>query len=118
MARDEILNVVTEVFKKLPLAEVTQRLERVGLPYATINRPEDLLDDEHLLASEGLLDIDLDNGKMAKLPALPIEFSEQKFGLRSSIPGIGEHTSDVLSEIGYSTDQINALRASGVLGDL
>jgi len=46
---------------------------------------------------------------------LPVEFSDEKFGLRRTIPSVGEHNADVLGDIGYSDEDILMLRKSGVL---
>ena len=40
-------------------------MEKAGLPFAPIRRPEDLLDDEHLLATGGLADVRLPDGPRA-----------------------------------------------------
>ena len=113
--RETILDVVTCAFKQFALNELSERLDRVGLPYATINKPEDLLADQHMLESGGLIDVELNDGTTAKLPALPVEFSNEKFGLRRAIPSIGEHTTSILDDIGYSDQDISILRRRGVL---
>ncbi len=113
--RETILDVVTCAFKQFALNELSERLDRVGLPYATINKPEDLLADQHMLESGGLIDVELNDGTTAKLPALPVEFSNEKFGLRRAIPSIGEHTTSILDDIGYSDQDISILRKRGVL---
>ena len=115
LQRETILDVVTCAFKQFDLNELSERLDRVGLPYATINKPEDLLDDQHMLESGGLIDVELNDGTTAKLPALPVEFSNEKFGLRRAIPSVGEHTTSVLDDIGYSDQEISILRKRGVL---
>ena len=115
LQREAILDVVAYKFKQISLHDLTLRIEKIGLPYATINRPEDLLVDQHLVESGGLLEVDLGEGKTAQLPALPVEFSDEKFGLRRTIPSVGEHNADVLGDIGYSDEDILMLRKSGVL---
>lgn len=114
LKRDVILATVKEKFKNLNVAQLSSRLARIGLPYAPINKPEDLVADPHLLASSGLLNIKINNDSTAKLPALPIAFSGERFGLYKDIPQAGENTEQVLSSLGYTTTEICELREGGV----
>ena len=69
------------------------------MPYAPITKPQELFDDPHLLASAGLVPLEFPNGETAGLPALPLEMSGQRFGVRYPLPEIGEHTAEILREL-------------------
>ena len=114
-ARDRLIPVVTEVFKKFSKAELMAKCEATGLPFAPITRPEDLFDDPHLNASGGLLDVTLPNGTPTRLPALPLEMAGQRLGLRHDLPKIGEHGRETLADLGYSAAEIDALITDKVL---
>jgi crotonobetainyl-CoA:carnitine CoA-transferase CaiB-like acyl-CoA transferase len=111
--KDRILPVIRELFAGMGKQEMVQRLENAGIPFAPINRPADLFDDPHLGAHGGLVDVTLTAGKNAgkqvSLPALPVEMSRRKFGLRSDLPLEGEHTVAVLQEIGFSPEEIQSM---------
>ena len=92
-----------------------EKIEHLGLPFAPIGKPEDMFDDPHLNASGGLLDMELEDGQAAKLPALPVALNGERIGLRLSPPKIGEHTDVVMREAGLSEDQISAMRDGGVI---
>ena len=115
--RDSIIPVISALFASMSKQELMDRLELAGIPFAPINRPEDLLDDPHLKASKGLLPITLSDGKgtgtQARLPALPIEMSDGKFELRSDLPREGEHSIEVMSDAGYSIDEIDEMLRDG-----
>lgn len=89
-AREDILPRVRALFATLPRRELVQKLERLGLPFAPITRPDELFDDPHLEAG-GLLDVGLPDGKTARLPALPLEIDGVRAPLRCNIPAIDEH---------------------------
>src|SRR3712207_8296979 len=101
----------TTLFRsKLPKAELMARCERLGLSFAPINRPGDLFDDPHLLASGGLLPVDLSSAENAPggapakadagLPGLPVMLPSGRPGLRRQPPRAGEHGAEIAREIG------------------
>ena len=113
--KDRFLPEIEAAFKALTKAELMEKIEHLGLPFAPIGKPEDMFDDPHLNASGGLLDMELEDGQSAKLPALPVALDGDRVGLRLSPPKVGEHTDAVMSEAGLSEDQIKAMRDAGII---
>lgn len=107
-ARDVILPRVRALFAGFTRAELVTRLEKVGLPFAPIVRPDELFDDPHLLAGSGLVDVTIPGGGKTRLPALPIEFDGARLGVRHDIPQPGEDTADILRDLGLSEGEIAA----------
>ncbi|WP_407527597.1 CaiB/BaiF CoA transferase family protein [Methylobacterium oryzisoli] len=124
-ARPRILARVGAVFATLDKAELMARCEALGLPFSPINRPGDLFDDPHLLASGGLLPTDLTRARPdeafrpatdnAGLPALPISLFDGRPGLTRQPPRVGEHGRDIARELGLREDEVAALIEAGVL---
>jgi crotonobetainyl-CoA:carnitine CoA-transferase CaiB-like acyl-CoA transferase len=112
--RSWLLPRLAEVFRRETQAALAARLERIGLPFAPIARPWDLLEDPHLRASGGLLPTRV-GAKSIRVPALPIELDGQRLPKRSDPPAVGEHVAELLSELGYSADEQARLRNEGVL---
>ena len=103
-----------EAMKKYSKAELAARLESMGLPFAPIAKPWDLLDDAHLAASGGLISTRAGE-KTIRVPALPLEFDGKRLGKRADPPAIGEHGTQVLREIGYSADAVRGLAERRVI---
>jgi crotonobetainyl-CoA:carnitine CoA-transferase CaiB-like acyl-CoA transferase len=104
----------------MSLADLSDRLDRAGLPFSPINRPGDLFEDPHLSASDGLVPVHLTEGIHAgaatQLPRLPIEFGQTKSPLHHDIPAGGRaQPGEVLQELGLNIDQIAALIERGIL---
>ena len=114
-ARDRIIPVVRELFGRITRADLMEKLEACGLPYAHIARPEDLFDDPHLTASGALLPVTLPDGSSALLPTTPIEMNGRKPGLSRDLPASGQHTAEVLREIGYDAAALAELEADDVI---
>ncbi|HSQ05584.1 MAG TPA: CoA transferase, partial [Burkholderiales bacterium] len=108
-ARPRIIPIVKEIFSGMTKAELMAKCERVGLPFAPISKPEDLFEDPHLLASGGLTDVTLPNGTKTRSPALPVEMNDRRFGTRLDLPGVGQHTHELLAELGYPDARIQDL---------
>jgi crotonobetainyl-CoA:carnitine CoA-transferase CaiB-like acyl-CoA transferase len=115
-ARPRILPIVTAIFAQMGKQELMDKCEALGLPFAPIARPEDLFEDPHLNASGGLTPITLLNGKKTKVPVLPIEMDGERFGTRTELPRVGEHTREVLAGLGYGPADIERLVAAKVVG--
>ncbi len=115
LKRDVIMPIVRAAFKTFTKAELMEKLERTGLPFAPISRPEDLFDDPHLNAGGGLLDLEMEDGTLTKLPALPISLNNKRLCKRLNPPKVGEHTNAILASAGYSNQEIAQLRQADVI---
>ena len=107
--RDIIIPKLQELFRTFTKQELMEKLDQTGLPFAPINKPQDLFDDPHLNESGGLLTIDIPDGGSTKLPAMPIEMNDRRFDLHQQVPKVGEHTKEILKEIGLSGETIDSL---------
>ena len=101
-------------------SELAALFERVGLPFAPIRKPEELFDDEHLLATGGLADITLPDGERAGQTAqttlFPFTMDGQRLGVRLQPPTKGQHTQELVAGLGYDETEIKDLIARGALG--
>jgi crotonobetainyl-CoA:carnitine CoA-transferase CaiB-like acyl-CoA transferase len=110
-ARDTLLPQVRELFKGYTKAALVEKLERTGLPFAPIGKPEDMFDDPHLNASGGLGDVTLPDGTRTRLPLLPVELDGRRPTQGGDLPGIGAHTREVLRGLGVGDDELETLAA-------
>ena len=94
-------------------AELAAVFERHGLPFAPITKPHELLDDPHLLATGGLAPITLTDGATAGQTAqtvlLPLALDGERLGVRQGPPRLGEHSAELLAELGYSAEDATRL---------
>ena len=97
-----------EIMRRYTKDELAAHLEAMGLPFAPIAKPWDLLDDPHLKASGGLLETKV-RGKTIRVPALPLEFDGKRLEKRADPPQIGEHGAQLLKELGCSAAEVRRL---------
>ena len=112
MARPTLIADLRERFEKYSAAELTDIFEKNSLPYAPIKRPQDLMDDPHLLATGGLAPITLPNGEVTNTVLLPFTLDGQRMGVHRSPPKLGEHSLELLKELGYSEENAIKLGAA------
>jgi crotonobetainyl-CoA:carnitine CoA-transferase CaiB-like acyl-CoA transferase len=110
--RSWIIPEIAGILKGRTMAELCPVFEKLGLPFAPVNKPGDLFDDPHLIASGGLLDIKIGDGRTVPTPALPFTIDGQRLQKRRDPPQVGEHTAEVMAELGYSAQELAALRGA------
>jgi crotonobetainyl-CoA:carnitine CoA-transferase CaiB-like acyl-CoA transferase len=107
--RDVIIPRLQELFKRFTKDDLMKKLDNTGLPFAPISKPDDLFDDIHLNESGGLLDIEIPTGGTTKLPAMPINMDGRRFDVHTPVPQVGEHSIQILEELGMDEEEINNL---------
>lgn len=98
-ARERLIPLVQSILGTRPVAEIEALCEAAGLPFARINTPWDLFEDPHLLASGGLLPVTLPDGRVARVPALPMQFGERRLGVRHDLASPGQHNDEILGPL-------------------
>jgi crotonobetainyl-CoA:carnitine CoA-transferase CaiB-like acyl-CoA transferase len=98
-ARPALLGQLAETLRAHRVDVLVPHLEAAGLPYARVVRPDQLVDDPHLLQSGGLVDMPTDDGGLAKVVLLPLLMAGRRPGVRLPLPKVGEHTEAVLGSL-------------------
>jgi len=115
-ARDWMMPVLRSRLADRSAAELGRIFEDSGLPFAPITQPEALFDDPHLNATGALAPLTLPDGRQTKVPLLPLTLGEQRPGVRLQPPQLGQHTSELLQEVGYGAAEIESMRSRGIVG--
>jgi crotonobetainyl-CoA:carnitine CoA-transferase CaiB-like acyl-CoA transferase len=113
--RPTLLPLVATIVAQHTRAELAEVFDRIAVPFSPVAKPGDLFDDPQLNAEGRMLEVDFAGGVHAKLPRLPIEIGDHDVGLRRQPPAIGEHTAEILSELGLAKSDIDALCARGIV---
>jgi crotonobetainyl-CoA:carnitine CoA-transferase CaiB-like acyl-CoA transferase len=116
LKREAFMPRVRALFAGLKRAEILAACERIGLPFAPINRPEDMADDPHLNHPGAMIDMTLTDGRPARVPALPLEWESERFGLVRDLPPAGRDTVEVARRLGLTETEIDALFHARALG--
>lgn len=96
--------------------EALAALETARIPAGPLYAPQQALDDPHIRAAGLLIDTDYPGlPRPAPLAPTPIDLSETPGRVRHRPPTLGEHTEEILAELGYRPEEIAGLRARSVI---
>ena len=109
LARSWLMPLLREKMAPHSAAHIAEIFEKNGLPFAPIARPQDLLEDPHLNATGALAPITLPDGRETKTVLLPFTLDGKRLDVRLSPPRLGEHSLEILTALGYSSEQALAL---------
>ena len=99
LARARIIPRVAEEIRRWEVAELSAKLEVLNICFSPINRPEDLLQDPHVLRPGGLVQNVNADGKPFRVPALPVEWNGSNIGEGLRVPVLGADTEAVRAEL-------------------
>src|SRR5215212_7266423 len=99
----------------LTSAELVGRLEQAQVPYSPVNTPFDLLDDPQLNSGGKLLEVETEAGGTIKTAGTPVASNNFELSVRHQPPALGQHSREVLLELGYSEAEVETLVSSGAV---
>jgi crotonobetainyl-CoA:carnitine CoA-transferase CaiB-like acyl-CoA transferase len=109
----ELHPIFTERIASLPLADLKERLSAEDTIYSPIASPTEVIDDPQVHANGYLAPHPAH--ERARLASSPMQFNCHGLEVARGAPAIGEHTDEVLREIGLEADEIARLRDAGAL---
>lgn len=114
-AREWMMPILRAQLAGRSAAELSAMFEANELPFAPITRPEELFDDPHLNATGGLAAVRMNDGSASKVPLMPFTLGGKRPGIRLQPPLLGEHTRELLQEVGYSAAEIDAFKSHRII---
>jgi crotonobetainyl-CoA:carnitine CoA-transferase CaiB-like acyl-CoA transferase len=100
-------------FAALPMAEIARRLDEADLVWAPLQTPAEVAADPQIAAAGGFVDVDDGHGGTYRSPAAPARFPGADAERRPRSPQLGEHTREVLAELGYGEAEVAAMIEGG-----
>jgi len=113
--RIELDGSIEAITKQKTTKEWLNIFEGSGMPYSAVNDVQGTLNHEHTLARGMVKQMDHEACGPIKMVNTPVKYSESKPSIRSVPPMLGQHTDEVLRDIGMSESQIEALKAEGAV---
>ncbi|EGL82561.1 L-carnitine dehydratase/bile acid-inducible protein F [Caldalkalibacillus thermarum TA2.A1] len=113
--RYELEALLSEVFKQKTAAEWRDLLNQEGIPCGPINNMKELFHDPQVAAREMVVSMQHPTAGDIRLVGSPLKLSRTPVQFRCPPPRAGEHTREVLRDLGIADREIEALKEKGIL---
>lgn len=113
--RQELMPIMEEVFASKNYDEWEKRLRENNLKYGPILSPIDVITDPQALANDFFTEVDHPDIGKVKLVNNPTYFYPDAASIKSPAPLLGQHTEEILAEVGYSSGEISQLKNDKVI---
>ena len=109
-------DMISEMVLRYATAEITARLEAEDVPHAVVLKREEVLTNPQVLANGSIGTLDDPRAGRMRMAHAAGRFDGKPMPFRRPAPALGEHTNEILAELGRSTTDIDALRKAGAVG--
>ncbi|CUU59278.1 Crotonobetainyl-CoA:carnitine CoA-transferase CaiB [Parafrankia irregularis] len=109
---DACAEILEGEFSRRTFAECRELLGSIDVPWAPVQAVEELLDDPQVIANDYIGEVAVEGGPTYRIPNVPVQFDGRPAQLRRA-PENGEHTEQILLELGYTWEQIIELKDAG-----
>lgn len=112
--RDKLISILNEIFETRPKKEWVDLFESYKIPSGPVNNFSDILNDPHIKEREMVVEMDHPSLGDIKQLGIPVKLSRTPGELISIPPEQGEHSKDILRNIGYTDEQIQGFINEGI----
>jgi crotonobetainyl-CoA:carnitine CoA-transferase CaiB-like acyl-CoA transferase/sulfur carrier protein ThiS len=113
--RKELVPVLERRIAQFTKAEVVRRLREANVPVGPINALDEVFADPVIRHLGLIAEVDHPTAGRVRAPGIPVRLSETPASVRRHPPLLGEHTDEVLAELGYTSQEIAGLRRGGAI---
>ncbi len=111
---EELVKQAEKLFREKTVDEWLETFDSVGVPAGPVRFVQEMLDHEQVEANGLSVKLEHTLAGPVKMVGPIISMSETPLEARSASPALGEHTDEILASMGYSQDEIVALKSGGV----
>ncbi|WP_368652545.1 CaiB/BaiF CoA transferase family protein [Ornithinibacillus sp. 4-3] len=112
--RETLLALLEELFANRTVKEWVEIFENAKIPVGPVNKFSDILEDEHIKYREMVVEKEHPTVGNLRMLGIPVKLSRTPGEINTVPPGLGEHSDSVLKDLGYSDEEITALKEAGV----
>lgn len=110
-----LTEIINEWLSAITVNEALALLESNGVPSAPVKTIDELVRDPHLIARNMVADVVHPVAGPTRIPGIPTKLEDSPDTIERPSPVLGQHTEEVLLEIGYSKEKVQELREQGII---
>jgi crotonobetainyl-CoA:carnitine CoA-transferase CaiB-like acyl-CoA transferase len=111
-----LIPLLAQVFATATVNEWVTRLSAQGVPCTSVNSIDKVVKDEQVAARDMIVEIEHPTAGTIRMAGLPVKLSATPGSVRRHAPLLGEHSAEVLHELGLSEERVRALVGKGIIG--
>ncbi len=111
----ELEQKIEEIFIEEPSEYWIEKLEENGIPCSYIKKYDEVMNDEHILERDMILEYEHPVAGPLKTLGFPAKLSETPAQIRMPAPTLGQHTEEILSELNYTSEQIEDMKKEQII---
>lgn len=111
----ELTKIFDKVFAEKTCSEWMAILHKQNLMFVPIQRIQDVRNDPQAIANDYIKSVDYRGLGKVDLPGYPIKFSGNQAGFKTPAPETGEHTNQIMAELGYTEQDIARLKEQSII---
>jgi len=113
--RDVLRPILAERFREADSTHWLSRLDEAGIPCGPVNSVLGAFEQPQAVARA--MRVEVDHPSLGSVPqiGLPYKLSATPASIRSAPPLLGEHSAQILAELGYTAEEVAGLGAAGVI---
>jgi CoA:oxalate CoA-transferase len=114
--RDEFRGPINAVLSTDTQDSWIERLNAAGVPCGKVLKVSEVLADPQIKSQDMVIEVDHPGHGPVQMVGFPVKLSGTPAQVRRPSPGLGQHTSELLAEVGYSAAEIESMAKAKVVG--
>jgi crotonobetainyl-CoA:carnitine CoA-transferase CaiB-like acyl-CoA transferase len=114
--RELLVALLSDLFRTMPAKHWEGLLHKAGVPCTQVNRIDQIVEEPQVRENGMIVDFDVPQVGPIRMAGLPLKFSETPGRLTLPPPRLGEHSREILQELGFGEPDIGRLVAQRVIG--
>jgi formyl-CoA transferase/CoA:oxalate CoA-transferase len=113
--RDTIIAALSEIFAREPISRWRAQLTPLGIPCTPVQRIDQVVEEDQVRARDMIVEVETTGSGTLRLPGVPIKFSDAAGSVRTGPPRLGEHSRQIVRELGYEDADVERLESAGII---
>jgi len=113
--RDALNSILGDILRQRPREYWLKLLDDADVPCAPVNRREEFMEDPQVLHNQMMVSVEDSEVGETKQMSIPLVLTENPSMIKGCAPRLGEHTEEVLRELGYSDEAIGMLKRRDII---